>query len=60
MHFHCCEDEVLVYIEVDGFGRVEIEIIIKDMAPEFRLPSRGLESEDPCHKRRKLTATFCA
>ena len=53
MHFHCCEDEVLVYIKVDSFVRVEIEIVIKDMAPEFRLSSRGFGLEDPRHERKK-------
>lgn len=52
MHFHCCEDEVLVYIKIDSFVRVEIEIVIKDMAPEFRLSSRGFRLEDPRHERK--------
>ena len=35
VHFHCCQDKVLVYVEVDSLFSVEIEIIVNDVAPGF-------------------------
>lgn len=60
MHFHRCEDEVLIYVEVDAFVRVEIEIVIKDVASEFRLSSRGFELEELHNEWGRLTAAFYA
>ena len=35
VHFHHCQDKVLVYVEVHSVFGVEIKIVVNDVAPEF-------------------------